>query len=201
MLRVVGGLHAGYNWQTGSVVWGIEGDIEASGVEGDRAARGTFSFAGVPDLTITASESTSARYKRSAAAGCRESSQPFGVSHRTRSPGSTRRPASSTNGFEGSRHRSLRRGGQTCWPETTTNWLRRTRGKGGNSHTPVAGRGAIPAILAGGAPRPDLGASAGAPVFLMAHGRDRAAAAREPKLARCCSSAARTRRPATHARP
>ena len=59
---VVGGLHAGYNWQTGSVVWGIEGDIEASGVEGDRAARGTFSFAGVPDLTITARESTSVNW-------------------------------------------------------------------------------------------------------------------------------------------
>lgn len=31
---IVGGLHAGYNFQTGPMVFGIEGDIEASGVDG-----------------------------------------------------------------------------------------------------------------------------------------------------------------------
>src|SRR5215212_5250219 len=29
---IVGGVHAGFNFQTGVIVWGIEGDIEASGV-------------------------------------------------------------------------------------------------------------------------------------------------------------------------
>jgi outer membrane immunogenic protein len=33
---VIGGLQAGYNWQTGSLLVGIETDIQASGQEGDR---------------------------------------------------------------------------------------------------------------------------------------------------------------------
>ena len=32
---VVGGDHAGFNWQTGQWLFGIEGDFEASGVDGD----------------------------------------------------------------------------------------------------------------------------------------------------------------------
>ena len=31
---VVGGIHAGYNFQTGSIVWGIEADLEASDFDG-----------------------------------------------------------------------------------------------------------------------------------------------------------------------
>ena len=38
------------------------GLAQRGNVKGDRAARGTFSFAGVPDLTITASESTSVNW-------------------------------------------------------------------------------------------------------------------------------------------
>jgi outer membrane immunogenic protein len=34
---VVGGVHAGFNFQTGAIVWGIEGDFEGSGVDGSRA--------------------------------------------------------------------------------------------------------------------------------------------------------------------
>jgi len=34
---VVGGGHVGFNYQVGPVVWGVEGDIEGSGIEGRRA--------------------------------------------------------------------------------------------------------------------------------------------------------------------
>jgi outer membrane immunogenic protein len=34
---VLGGLHAGYNWQTSNVVFGIEGEVGYSGVSGSRA--------------------------------------------------------------------------------------------------------------------------------------------------------------------
>src|SRR5690606_1699612 len=30
----IGGLHAGYNWQSGSFVYGVEGDIDYTNVEG-----------------------------------------------------------------------------------------------------------------------------------------------------------------------
>jgi outer membrane immunogenic protein len=42
----VGGVHAGYNFQTGLAVFGIEGDLEIAGIEGREHRTGTNLFAG-----------------------------------------------------------------------------------------------------------------------------------------------------------
>ncbi|MBN8921248.1 MAG: porin family protein [Rhizobiales bacterium] len=39
---VVGGLHLGYNYQVGTMVFGIEGDFEGSGVSGDSTVAAPF---------------------------------------------------------------------------------------------------------------------------------------------------------------
>ncbi|HEX8662785.1 MAG TPA: outer membrane protein [Beijerinckiaceae bacterium] len=44
----VGGVHAGFNYQFGSLVVGVEGDLEATGIEGNRTLTQTF----FPGLTI-----------------------------------------------------------------------------------------------------------------------------------------------------
>jgi hypothetical protein len=53
--------------------------------------------------------------------------------------------------------------------------------------SPVAARSRP--CLARGAPRPDLGASAGAPFFLVEHGRDRAARASHPRNTKSITTA------------
>lgn len=45
---VVGGAHAGFNLQSGNFVIGIEGDLEASGVSGERTASESGTILGVP---------------------------------------------------------------------------------------------------------------------------------------------------------
>jgi outer membrane immunogenic protein len=42
----VGGVHAGYNYQTGLAVFGIEGDIELAGINGKSQLTGTGAFSG-----------------------------------------------------------------------------------------------------------------------------------------------------------
>lgn len=54
----LGGLHLGYNWQSGQAVFGVEGDLSASGVDGKR----TFALAGVDaDLHTTWTSSVRGR--------------------------------------------------------------------------------------------------------------------------------------------
>jgi outer membrane immunogenic protein len=48
----VGGLHAGYNYQTGLAVFGVEGDLELSGIDGKTQLNGSGSF---PGYSITSS--------------------------------------------------------------------------------------------------------------------------------------------------
>ena len=43
---VVGGVHAGYNFQTGLAVFGVEGDLEIAGIEGSERRTGSSLFAG-----------------------------------------------------------------------------------------------------------------------------------------------------------
>jgi outer membrane immunogenic protein len=50
----VGGVHAGFNYQVGSLVFGVEGDIEGTGIEGNRTISQTF----FPGVTITAASKT-----------------------------------------------------------------------------------------------------------------------------------------------
>jgi len=46
----VGGAHAGFNYQFGSIVVGVEGDIEAAGIDGDR----TWTSAALPGASASA---------------------------------------------------------------------------------------------------------------------------------------------------
>jgi outer membrane immunogenic protein len=55
----VGGVHAGYNVQFGSFVVGVEGDIEAAGIEGDRT------FADAPQLGATFTSSSEITFQGS----------------------------------------------------------------------------------------------------------------------------------------
>jgi outer membrane immunogenic protein len=43
-----GGGTAGFNWQTGPVVWGIEGDISAADISGSGDCTAVFGFGGAP---------------------------------------------------------------------------------------------------------------------------------------------------------
>src|SRR5687767_10669513 len=42
----VGGVHAGYNFQRGQIVFGVEGDLELANVDGTVALTGSGAFAG-----------------------------------------------------------------------------------------------------------------------------------------------------------
>jgi outer membrane immunogenic protein len=46
---VIGGAQAGYNWQMGSLVTGVEADIQGSGIEGSARATSIVANTGLPD--------------------------------------------------------------------------------------------------------------------------------------------------------
>lgn len=55
---VIGGVHAGYNWQMNQLVLGVEADLDASGVKGSRATTGA-----VGTLALSNSWRTSLRLR------------------------------------------------------------------------------------------------------------------------------------------
>ncbi len=49
-----GGAQAGYNWQFGSIVAGLEGDLQAGAIRGSHNVNGPFGFAGQPGFALPA---------------------------------------------------------------------------------------------------------------------------------------------------
>lgn len=53
MNGILGGFQAGYNWQTGSWVWGLEADIQATGQKGSSSLSHTYNLCAVAPCPVT----------------------------------------------------------------------------------------------------------------------------------------------------